>query len=166
METFALYLARGFAGLRWILLLFLTIVVFLTTPFMVLMVVPFLQKSLENVLPKNLQFLNTYDDLGMNQGMYEPQVKWVYDYFGWYVKTWYWLGLRNQCYTLFNWLAPEINPRPSVRETKNWKIQTVDSGQFLILHKTKDVGFGWKLFNIPGKCSFYFRPRFWKAQNN
>jgi len=98
------------------------------------------------------------------KGKYEQQVKDVFDDWGWYIKTWYWLGVRNQMYTLFNWLAPTIGEVTKTDYT-NWKTLTSD-GYFLILNKSVDVGFGWKLFNAPGKCSFYFRPRFWKKPSN
>jgi len=54
------------------------------------------------------RFLNTYDDPGVDQGMYEPQVAAVYARYGWYVKTLYWLGVRNQCYGLFSAIAPPL----------------------------------------------------------
>lgn len=103
------FLVKATAGVKWLGQFMLMIVATLGTPFVMLLVLPFLKRDTTNVLPKALQFLNTYDDLGSDQGMYETQVKWVYDHFGWYVKTWYWLGLRNQCYTLFFWLAPVID---------------------------------------------------------
>lgn len=165
----ALSVGKVFAGLKWLSQFMLMIVATLGTPFVMLLALPFLKRDTTNVLPKVLQFLNTYDDLGSGQGMYETQVKWVYDHFGWYVKTWYWLGLRNQCYTLFNWLAPDYVDSNPTYIKGNWKITTgtdsKDNFYFMVLHKTKDIGIGWKLFNRE-KPTLYFRPRFWKPQNN
>jgi hypothetical protein len=164
MEIVVLYLVRGFAAVRWFFLLILVGITFVLTPIIMFLALPFLRQSVDNVLPKSLQFLNTYDDLGMNQGMYEPQVKWMYNHFGWYVKTYYWLGIRNQCYTLFNWLAPTPGVR-AVIMTPNWRILYTPGGYFCFLNRHRDIGFGWKLFNA-GKTSFYFRPRFWKEPSN
>lgn len=53
------------------------------------------------VLPRWLAWFNTPDDPGSTQGQYEPQVKgWLLKY-GWRVKTYLWLGWRNQMLGLF-----------------------------------------------------------------
>jgi hypothetical protein len=46
-------------------------------------------------LPTWLDWFNTPDESLPGDLRNEPTVKWVYDKFGWYVCTWYWLGLRN-----------------------------------------------------------------------
>lgn len=193
MEIVARYLARAIAVVNWIGQFALTLVSYILTPILMFLVLPFVRQNSDNVLPKSLQLFNTYDDLGQNQGLYESQVyawfilpttfgQWLLGVLpswfprpstpsisllqtvGFYLKTWYWLGIRNQCYTLFYWIAPTVG-QVSKRETSNWKILTSGS-YWCILNKNVDVGFGWKLFNGPGKCSFYFRPRFWKAPSN
>lgn len=47
-------------------------------------------------LPKLFKWLETCDE-DLAGGMYEPTVKKIYDKFGWYICSWYWIGLRNQC---------------------------------------------------------------------
>jgi hypothetical protein len=47
-------------------------------------------------LPKLFKWLMTCDE-DLAGGMYEPTVKKIYDRFGWYICSWYWIGLRNQC---------------------------------------------------------------------
>jgi hypothetical protein len=51
-------------------------------------------------------WLNTPDDPGPNQGMYEPQIADLYKTFGQRFKTWYWLGIRNQVNGLTYMIAP------------------------------------------------------------
>jgi hypothetical protein len=91
--------------LLWVALLVLTVVVVLGSAFLVLLILPFIREDMNNVLPPWLQWFNTPDDRGWNQGMYEPQVAAVYHRFGWWAKTWYWLGVRNQMYGLFTEIA-------------------------------------------------------------
>jgi hypothetical protein len=46
-------------------------------------------------LPKPFKWLLTPDE-DLAGGMYEPTVKKIYDKFGWYICSWYWIGFRNQ----------------------------------------------------------------------
>jgi hypothetical protein len=56
-------------------------------------------------------WMNTPDDSDITtQGLYEPQVKAVLDKYGQKVKTWYWLGIRNQMYGLFWKLSESGGP--------------------------------------------------------
>lgn len=53
-------------------------------------VVPFL------IIKKNPPlWATTPDDMTIPQGLYEPTVKKIYDKYGWFISTWYWLGFRN-----------------------------------------------------------------------
>jgi len=91
---------------RWLALLVLAGVVLVITPVAMLFVLPLASSTSTPVLPRWLAWFNTPDDPGPAQGMYEPQVRAVYDRFGWAAKTWYWLGVRNQMNGLFYALAP------------------------------------------------------------
>lgn len=80
----------------WFPLAILAILQYLITWILVLLILPFAKETdQENCLPSWAQLLNTPDDTGCNQGMYEPQVAAIYNKCGWYVKTLYWLGFRN-----------------------------------------------------------------------
>ena len=95
----------------WGALLLLTVIVVLSSPFLVFFIIPFFRKDPVNVLPSWLQWFNTPDDTGCNQGthlpgdptgtQYEQQVVDFGTRWGWRAKTWYWLGVRNQMYGLF-----------------------------------------------------------------
>ena len=149
----------------WCLQFVLTLVMLFMTPLLVALALPFAKSDNKtNIFPSWLQWINTYDDTGCDQGLYEPQVAAKMKY-GWYVKTWYWLGIRNQCYTLFWALSPE--PKDRIHsETAGWKIIKTSEGYFCYLSKRCDVGVGWKLFNADGRTTFYLRPRFWKPPSN
>ena len=102
--------------LYWSALLILTVIVVLSSPITVGLLSPFFRKDPVNVLPSWLQWFNTPDDPGCNQGthlpgdptgtQYEQQVVDFGVRWGWRAKTWYWLGVRNQMYGLFKFLAP------------------------------------------------------------
>lgn len=47
-------------------------------------------------LPKLFTWLETPDE-DLAGGLYEPTVKKIYNKFGWYICSWYWIGIRNQC---------------------------------------------------------------------
>ena len=143
----------------------LAVVVFITVaaPLLVLLALPLMKKDKANIFPAWLQWLNTYDDLGCDQGMYEPHVKWVNDHLGWYVKTWYWLGLRNSGYGLMWLLAPTFDisnaalKREGVHGVGSWRSTLVlPSGTYFergwsgnwSATKKWTFGFGWKLFSI------------------
>lgn len=89
--------------LRWLCLTALSLFSLVLTPVLVLLALPFAQRR-GDVLPL---WMNTPDDPGPEQGMYEPQVAAVLERFGWRIKTWYWLGVRNQLNGLFYALAPK-----------------------------------------------------------
>jgi hypothetical protein len=46
-------------------------------------------------LPKAFKWLLTPDE-DLAGGMYEPTVKKIYDKYGWWICSVYWIGLRNQ----------------------------------------------------------------------
>jgi hypothetical protein len=46
------------------------------------------------VLPKAFWWMETPDEL-LPGGMYEPTVKTIYDECGWFICSWYWIGIRN-----------------------------------------------------------------------
>jgi len=142
----------------WLFQLALVVVMLPLAPVLVLLSLPFVHRDATNILPPWLQWINTWDDCGENQGMYEPKVKSVYDRFGWWAKTWYWLGIRNQAYGLFHALAPVIRfydgavwDRHGVLTTVTqdgriyWQVEF--SGDW---SATKRYLFrlGWKLFSI------------------
>jgi hypothetical protein len=95
---------------RWLGLFLLSLLATASAPFLVLFTLPFCREDFNNVLPSWLQWFNTPDDRGVDQGMYEHQVYLIYHRFGWVVKTWYWLGVRNQLNGLFAVLAPTTGP--------------------------------------------------------
>ena len=147
------------ALLRFLFQLMLAIACLFVVPVLVLACFPFMrQYDKANVLPAWLQWLNTWDDPGCDQGEYEPQVVWVHVHFGWWVKTWYWLGIRNQAYGLFYALAPQFRfYTPDCVYTKNsYWLTVVQDGRtwfnyvraFTVGSKTVTVRFGWKLFSI------------------
>lgn len=57
--------------------------------------VPIEHTYIRGNLPKFLSWLETPDER-LPGGLYEETVKKVYDKYGKYVCSWYWLGLRNQ----------------------------------------------------------------------
>jgi hypothetical protein len=160
------------ATLSWLFQLVLLIVVTVLTPFIMAVAVWF-QDRLTGRMPAPLRFLETYDDLGPSQGMYEPAVAAVYARWGWRAKQWYWLGVRNQCYTLFWWLAPAIDQEPltSIFETGthggpgpwHYELRTHDgriyfergwTGKWSSTKKWT-IGIGWKIFSVDR----FFGPR-------
>jgi len=112
--------------MTWPLLFVLNVVVLFVSP---ILVAPFALLGLP--IP---WWMNTPDDPGPEQGMYEPQVAWVRQHLGQAIKTWYWLGVRNQMLGLFWRLAP-IAPANAVR-----------TYSFPAYPKTKDP-------YTPGSCS-------------
>jgi hypothetical protein len=140
-----------------------------------LLALPFARKSGATTLPAALSWLNTPDDPSPAQGMYEPQVAWVSEHLGWYVKTWYWLGLRNQLNGLFSALAPisavgdattASGPYPStkspfragtgfytIRHNGNRYFEFKAVGQWSTV-KCWQFGIGWKvnaILGLPGQ---------------
>jgi len=160
--------------MRWLAFLLLTVVTFIVAPFLV---IPF---AIAQRVP---WWMNTPDDPDLEkQGLYEPQVKWWYDRFGQRVKTWYWLGWRNQMYGLFWRLsvhAPEGATRyysvPDYPKGNPFTpgfchvTMTVDGTTFhewnwvWAYSSTKygQIRVGWKLaeMDIPGPIAFCFQPK-------
>jgi len=185
------------SALCWVGQLLLTIAVAITTPITTLLILPLAKQNGYNIFPPWLQWFNTYDDTGENQGLYETQVyswftlpttfgQWLLSVLpswfprpstpkisllqtiGWYLKTWYWLGIRNQMYGLFYTLAPHVTEKVIATETSAWKVLRLDQDgkhYFCFLSKRCDVGWGWKLFNSD-KPTFYLRLRPWKKPSN
>jgi len=90
----------------WIFFLFLDIFARLTAWWVV---IPFA------LLQRIPWWMNTPDDTDLeHQGLYEPQVLWWFAHFGQRVKTWYWLGWRNQYYGLF-WHLSAQAPKDTTR---------------------------------------------------
>jgi hypothetical protein len=159
----------------WILQLLLTLVSLFAAPVLMMFALPFaMQTTRESgipCLPGWLSWLNTPDDVTGDQGMYEPQVADVYARFGWHVKTWYWLGIRNQLNGLFAALAPRTaagdletssGPYPNVKDPYR-----PGNGLYTISHaglryfefkavgpwsatKCWQIGIGWKVHAVQG----------------
>ena len=140
-----------------------------SAPVMMLMALPFVRNDPANVLPPVLQFLNTTDDPGANQGMYEPQVKWWNDHWGWLLKTWYWLGVRNQCYGLFAYLCTKYDGSPVVESTWGGVKIYAAQGHEEITWAGRRVSFGYKVqtlktAKIGDTIWWVFMPAFWKTR--
>lgn len=172
--------------LFWLFQFLLTVVAFFVTPVLMLLALPFANNAGPNTLPLWLQFLQTPDDVGPNQGMYETAVAWVNNHLGWHVKTWYWLGIRNQMYGLFWLIAPKTaigdvvtgsTPYPNIAPFQAgaglYKIKV--SGHTYIefkavwsvtASKCMAFGVGYKVHTLEGTVapqpvSFLFQPKFW-----
>ena len=150
---------KALAALRFLAQLMLVIACLFVVPVLVLACFPFMrQYDKANVLPGWLQWLNTWDDPGCDQGEYEPQVVWVHVHFGWWVKTWYWLGVRNQAYGLFHALAPVLkfySPELRVRTGPRWIVVEQDGKLWWnylrgwrVGSKSVTLTLGWKLRTI------------------
>jgi hypothetical protein len=86
------------SAVLWPLLLLLDLASWVIAPVLVALALPFTKQTTKasglSCLPAWLSWLNTPDDVTGEQGMYEPAVAAVMSY-GWYIKTLYWLGVRN-----------------------------------------------------------------------
>jgi hypothetical protein len=51
-------------------------------------------------LRPNQRWLETQDDPLLPAGLYEAQVRWLYERLGWAPAAYYWLGLRNRAYSV------------------------------------------------------------------
>jgi hypothetical protein len=152
----------------WVGQLLLVVVGLFAFPVLAAVALPFASRSRTTSLPTWLSWLNTYDDPGPSQGMYEAQVKLVYDRFGWYVKTWYWLGWRNQGYTLFWLLAPVLDTtKPLVTvgnhgQAPGWAYDWAgywERGRvFSAFGRQWTVGWGWKLFSVKRFFTTHLEP--------
>ena len=86
--------------LLWVFQIVLLVVVTLLSPFIVAVWV-----LLRLPIP---WWMNTPDDPDpLKQGLYEPQVAAILAKYGQAIKTWYWLGVRNQMNGLFYRLAAQ-----------------------------------------------------------
>jgi hypothetical protein len=75
-------------------------------PFLVILTLPFIKWDkqptdgvIRGDLPKWLSWFSTPDER-LPGGMYEPTVKKIYDKYGKWFTSWYWLGVRNCLMTL------------------------------------------------------------------
>lgn len=154
--------------IRWLGLLLLSIIA-LAAPIPVLLALPFARRDPANIFPGWLQWLNTPDDPGSEQGMYEPAVAAVYARFGWRVKTWYWLGIRNQMNGLFAALAAKYDGAPVVASTWwRFKIYSVP-GYSEITWPGRRVSFGYKVHTLStaklgDPIWWVCMPAFWKSR--
>jgi len=145
--------------IKWWLQLWLVVLMFFLAPILVILAMPFMRPTDKvNILPSWLQWLNTYDDPGCDQGLYEPAVADKMKY-GWYLKTLYWLGWRNQTYGLFYNLAPKIDPKVDAlyelgtHGTGSWEFHLVtqDKKTYKEVGYTigsHTLGYGYKLFSV------------------
>lgn len=154
--------------IRWLGLLLLSILA-LAAPIPLLLALPFARRQTSPILPRWLAWLNTPDDPGPSQGMYEPQVLAVYNRFGWYVKTWYWLGWRNQLYGLFASLSAKYDGAPvRVSDRLGFRIYSVP--RFMeITWPRRRVSFGYKVHTlstakIGDPIWWVLMPAFWKSR--
>jgi hypothetical protein len=153
----------------WFALFLLNMTVLPTAPIAMLLALPFARRTGDSVLPGWLAWLNTPDDPGPMQGMYEPQVAAVRERFGWLVKTWYWLGIRNQCYGLFAALCGRYNGA-KVSETFCWKFKIYSvPGYREITWPGRRVSFGYKVQTLKTAKAgdpiwWVCQPSFWKAR--
>ena len=155
---------KTFSALAFLGQLMLVIACLFVCPVLVIACLPLADQNNEiNILPGWLQWLNTWDDPGCNQGEYEPQVVAAYCWGGWGFKTWYWLGIRNQAYGLFHALAPKVDfyggsatlsgpglssPGGSLFLVQNGRFYFDLAWSFAIGAKLAKVRIGWKLFAI------------------
>jgi hypothetical protein len=157
--------------LIWPFLLVLDIAAVVLAPVLVLLALPAVREDGNNVLPPWLQWLNTPDDRGSSQGLYEPQVMSVYKRFGFYAKTWYWLGVRNTFGGLWDALArpglPTYSSGESV-QTKGpyragiWLGRSAVAWELDIVWpysatKCGNIRLGWRVHD--GSGTFLFQPR-------
>lgn len=154
----------------WLALLLLNCICFIAAPVLVTLALPFARPSDHaNCLPTWLAWLNTPDDPGRDQGMYEPQVAWVYVWGSWYLKTLYWLGIRNQCYGLFASLCARYDGSPVVDSTW-WRLKIYSCQGFReVTWPGRRVSLGYKVHTLktakPGDPIWWvLMPAFWKAR--
>jgi hypothetical protein len=153
----------------WFGLFLLNLIVLPLAPITMLLALAFVRRSGSSVLPNWLAWLNTPDDPGPDQGMYEPQVVDVYVALGWYAKTWYWLGIRNQMMGLFATLATKYDGSPVI-ESMWWKLKIYRTQGFAeITWPLRRVSFGYKVHALKGAkigdpIWWVFMPAAWKAR--
>jgi hypothetical protein len=154
--------------MKWLALFLLNILVLVLAPVMVICALPFAYREPKNIFPYWLQWLNTPDDPGCNQGVYEPQVVASLR-FGWYFKTWYWLGIRNQCCGLFASLCGKYDGSPVV-ESSWWKLKIYSvPGYKEITWPGLRVSLGYKVHTLKtakvgDPIWWVFMPSFWKSR--
>lgn len=169
--------------MSWLLLFLLNAVALVLTPFVVGVYV-----LLGLSIP---WWMNTPDDPDpLKQGLYEPAVASILAKYGQKVKTWYWLGIRNQLNGLFWYLAP-IAPAGAVRtyttpaypKTKDPYTPGVCSVRMTVngatywewnavwawsATKCAQIRLGYKLaeMDLPGPVVFCFQIRPWLTINS
>jgi hypothetical protein len=104
-------------------------------------VVPFADKY-SGRLPRGFRWMETPDD-PLPGGQYEPQVKRIYDRFGFYVGSVYWLW-RNRAYTFARRWA--FQPRVFLKPGGRYVLDGIYLGE---LHVGDDAG------DREGVCRFY-----------
>lgn len=159
--------------MHWLFLFLLNILVIPVAP---IVVIPFA------FLQRVPYWMNTPDDPGLDmQGLYEPQVLKVRERFGQRVKTWYWLGVRNQMMGLFYLLSPKATRADAIRKVDNYPqsknpyrsgfavVRAIVRGtlyrEFCLVwgwpwtNRCGQVRCGWKLqeMDVPGPVMFCFQ---------
>lgn len=155
--------------MRWFSLALLSLLALVGAPITVALALPFARQNPTNILPRRLQWLNTPDDPGCDQGMYEPQVQRFFARFGWRAKTWYWLGWRNQWYGLFAALLPKYDGSPVLARSEGPLIVYSVPGYSEWTWPLRRVSFGYKVHTLKtakiGDTIWWVcMPAFWKAR--
>jgi hypothetical protein len=92
---------------------------------------------------------NTLDDPSNEQGMYEPQVRAVFDALGWRWKTFYWLAARNVCYGLANRMRPAYDFATAKFAVDSSKVTMTWNGgeavEYRIFFGKPHIAFGYKI---------------------
>lgn len=160
----------------WIAQLLMTLASLVAAPVLVLLALPFARQDPVNILPSWLQWLNTPDDTGGNQGMYEPQIASVYNALGWHFKTWYWLGIRNTFGGVWKALAhpgekmnaemPQTkNPyRPGVKIIRRGNLWEFGAVWSITSTKCQQIRAGWRIND--GSGSFLFQVCPWITKDS
>jgi hypothetical protein len=140
---------------RWSALFLLMLVMTAICPFAMAVALIWATPDGPNSLPSWLYFLNTWDDLIPTQGEKDvASVAWVRTHLGWYVKTWYWLGLRNQSYGLFHMIPgptdwPNTSWVQSLPSARIYTASMLTGGKaYFEWHLPYVLRFGWKLKDI------------------
>lgn len=91
----------------------------LTAWFVVPIALCFTKKSDSN-LPKFFSWYDTPDEINLI-GLYEHQVLWVYNKFGWFMACWYWFGIRNRGHGFYSFFSR--NDQPFWIKKQWWRLQ-------------------------------------------
>lgn len=95
-------------------------------------------------LPKYFSWMETPDEL-LPCGMYEPTCEKIYNKFGKYVASWYWIGLRNVGHGISWTLGKEVPKK--IKSISTLELQQF--GLFTTTYKVLGIKFmlGWKTYN-------------------